>query len=78
MSFSSAAATAIKIGFVGASAPGPVSVPGLRQGDVLVMLSPNGFAYGFEAVISADDEIQQTTPFDWSDVNFTGYLLRGV
>jgi len=78
MSFSSATATVIKIGFTGAAAPGPVSVPGLQKGDVLIVLAPTGFEYGFETVVSVNDELQQTTPFDWSSVGFTGYLLRGV
>ena len=63
--------------FVQAASPGPISVPGLKVGDVMIAISAadtsgsfgNGSLIGtafYEAVVSVDDEIQQnvstTTP----------------
>ena len=76
--FNSAAATAIKATANGATSAGAVSVPGLAVGDVLMVADPPGFAQGFEEIVSVANELQQTAALDWSTVDFTFYLLRGV
>jgi hypothetical protein len=76
--FNSAAATAIKATATGATSAGVVSIPGLAIGDLLLVVDPPGFAQGFEEVVSVANQIQQTANLDWSTVDFTFYLLRGV
>jgi hypothetical protein len=72
------AATVVKMVFDGLSAAGAVSATGLMAGDVLMRCLPDGFESGFEPVVSANDELQQTRNLDWSSVTFTAYFLRGV
>ncbi|WP_143155724.1 MULTISPECIES: hypothetical protein [Burkholderia] len=71
-------ATVIKAVFQGLSSPGSVSVQGLQVGDAIIKIIPNGFELGFEEVVSVAGQVQQTTLLDWSSVQFTFYLLRGV
>lgn len=71
-------ATIIKAQAVGATSAGPVSIPGLQPGDVLVSVAPRGFEQGYEEVVSGADQLQQTANLDWSTVTLTFYLLRGV
>ncbi|MDP9651689.1 hypothetical protein [Paraburkholderia caledonica] len=76
----SSTATVVKVTTSGSSTGGPISIPGLQVGDALVLISPYGFwpGYSFEAVVSVADELQQLVALDWSTVDFTFYLLRGV
>lgn len=78
--FNSAAATAIKATANGLTENGGISIPGLQTGDVLVQVEPYGFApgYAFEQVVSVAGELQQLQDLDWSSVDFTFYLMRGV
>jgi hypothetical protein len=78
--FNSATATVIKATATGATVAGPISIPGLQVGDVLVQVMPYGFppGQGFEDVVSIAGELQQLQNLDWSTVDFTFYLLRGV
>ncbi|WP_157661681.1 hypothetical protein [Burkholderia ubonensis] len=78
--FVSASATVIKATAHGSSTNGPVSIPGLQVGDVLTQVVPYGFGpgQGFETVVSVASELQQLANLDWSLVDFTFYLLRGV
>jgi len=78
--FASGAATVIKAVSVGAVNGGAISIPGLEVGDMLIQAIPYGFPPGqaFEQVVSVPDEIQQIPQLDWSTVEFTFYLLRGV
>ncbi|MGN6657080.1 MAG: hypothetical protein ACTHJ9_17305 [Rhodanobacter sp.] len=74
--FVDAAATVIKATSTGLSKSGALSIPGLQVGDLLVKVIPASFA--FEQVVSVQDQLQQQDSLDWSSVNFTFYLLRGV
>jgi hypothetical protein len=56
---------------------GPVSVPGLKVGDVVLLTLPSASTV-FESVISTDDEIRQLFDVDFSQTPMTLYLLRGV
>lgn len=76
--FISATATIIKATGVGAVSGGPIAVPGLLPGDVVVKVLPDGFSPQLEDVISVADELQQYSALDWSSLTFTFYLLRGV
>lgn len=76
--FSSANATLIKSTANGNNTSGPVSIAGLQAGDILIRIIPDGFTSGFESIVSVADEIQQITPLDWSPVDMTFILLRGV
>jgi hypothetical protein len=76
--FNSAAATVIKVTANGAVTTGAVGVPGLAIGDALMLVDPPGFVQGFEQIVTVSNQLQQTVPLDWSSVNFTFYLLRGV
>ncbi|WP_175692953.1 hypothetical protein [Burkholderia ambifaria] len=71
-------ATIVKATFNGGTGAGPVTVAGLNVGDVMVRCVPDGFTDGFEPVISVAGQIQQNASLDWSSVQFTAYLLRGV
>ncbi|QTO49460.1 hypothetical protein [Burkholderia latens] len=71
-------ATIVKAIFSGGTGAGPVPVPGLNAGDVMLRVVPDGFTDGFEPVISTVGQIQQNASLDWSSVQFTAYLLRGV
>jgi hypothetical protein len=79
-SFVSAAATVIKAVANGAPNGGAINIPGLQVGDMLIQAIPYGFPPGqaFEQVVSVADELQQIPRLDWSTVEFTFYLLRGV
>jgi hypothetical protein len=68
--------TIIRATFTGGAAYGPVSVPGVKAGDV-VFASKN-FQSLFEAFASADDQIEQIANVDYSTVQITLYLMRGV
>ena len=76
--FNSAAATVIKATAPGATAAGPISIPGLLAGDVVVQMDPAGFGSGVEEIVTVPDQLQQIANLDWSTVTFTFYLLRGV
>lgn len=78
--FTSASATVIKATASGLNGSGSVGIQGLKTGDVLLQMEPFGFVPGFsfEAVVTADDQLQQLQNLDWSAVEFTFYLLRGV
>lgn len=69
------------------ASPGPVSVPGLKVGDVMLALSSvnttgsfgNGslMATGFyEAIVTVDDELQQNVPTTSPGNTFTAVFLR--
>lgn len=77
---SSATATVIKAIAPGLTGAGAVSIPGLQVGDVLIQVVPFGFGpgQGFEQVVSAAGQLQQIDNLDWSAVDFTFYLIRGV
>lgn len=78
-SFNSATATVIKITFTGLSDDGTISIQGLQPGDLMLRLVPDGFIQGYEEVVSTADQLQQLNGhLDWSPINFTAYLLRGV
>lgn len=72
----SASATVIKATSTGLSRAGALSIPGLQVGDLLVKVIPASFA--FEQAVSVQDQLQQHDNLDWSAVDFTFYLLRGV
>lgn len=76
--YNASSATIVKATCQGINGAGALSIAGLQHGDVLFKVLPDGFDSGFESVVSSDNELQQTTPLDWSPVNFTFYLLRGV
>ncbi|WP_175946597.1 hypothetical protein [Burkholderia pyrrocinia] len=78
MSVSTGQATVVKAVFNGSATGGPIDVPGLNVGDVMVQCIPAGFTGGFEAVVSVVDQLQQTSTLDWSPAQFTAYFLRGV
>ncbi|WP_157378411.1 hypothetical protein [Burkholderia ubonensis] len=78
MATTTGAANIVKASAQGLSAAGSVSVPGLQPGDVLLRVMPDGFTSGFESVVSVAGQIQQTADLDWSSLNFTFYLIRGV
>jgi hypothetical protein len=78
MSTTTNTATIVKAAFSGGTGAGPVAVVGLNVGDVMLRVVPDGFTDGFEPVISATGQIQQNASLDWSSVQFTAYLLRGV
>ncbi|MDF3091470.1 MULTISPECIES: hypothetical protein [Burkholderia] len=78
MTTTTAAATIVKAVFNGVSGPGPVSIPGLNAGDVLLRCVPSGFTNGFEPVVSADGQLQQIDIIDWSSIQIVGYFLRDV
>jgi hypothetical protein len=73
-----APATVVKATCQGLSSSGALAIPGLQVGDVIVKIVPVGFESGFEGTVSVADELQQTSNLDWSPVNFTFILLRGV
>lgn len=78
--FNSATATVIKATAQGLTGTGGISISGLQQGDTLIKVIPDSFPPGesFEDVVSVANELQQLPNLDWSGVNFTFYLLRGV
>jgi len=76
--YASASATVVKATSYGNTTAGPLSIPGLQVGDVLIKVMPNGFDGGFENVVSVADQIQQLTALDWSPVNLEFILIRGV
>ncbi|WP_105132349.1 hypothetical protein [Burkholderia sp. BE12] len=76
--FNSAGATVIKATCQGLSEPGGLNIAGLQIGDLVVAIIPGGFESGFEKVVSVAGQLQQSMDRDWSPVDFTFYLLRGV
>lgn len=72
----------IKAEFDGRDGAGPVSVPGLKVGDVVFVLTINGvdsnFLRSYEAIITVDDEIYQWYSGNHENVTHVAYLLRGV
>jgi hypothetical protein len=62
----------------GNTGEGALSLPGLKAGNAILRIIPEGFETGFEAVVTVDDQFQQLSSFDWSTVSLTLYLLRGV
>jgi hypothetical protein len=73
--------TFIRAEFTGVNGTGPISVPGLEAGDIILAVAQGGpgmLAY-FEnssATITVSNEIQQTLPGDLSTVVLTCYLMR--
>lgn len=76
--YTAAQATIVKATSQGLTSVGALGIAGLQPGDVVVKVMPQGFDSGFEDIVSVADELQQITPLDWSSVDFTFYLLRGV
>lgn len=78
--YAAGSATIVKATASGASAAGGISIPGLQVGDLLINVIPYGFFPGrdFEDTVSVAGEIQQLGMPDWSSLEFTFYLLRGV
>lgn len=77
--FNSSPATIIKATATGLNGSGGIAISGLKSGDVIFRILPGpGFESGIEQIVSVDDQLQQNSSFDWSGVNFTFYLLRGV
>lgn len=71
-------ATVVKAVFNGLSTNGSIQIPGLNIGDVIVRCIPDGFVSGFEPAVTVAGQLQQSANLDWSSVQFTAYLLRGV
>lgn len=67
----------VKVTVTGIISPGPISAPGLKVGDRLLISYSPSFA-GTEAIVTVDDEIQQLAPFDWSSFTFDLIFLRGI
>lgn len=79
MAITTAQATIIKATAAGLNGAGGIAIPGLKSGDVIFRILPGpGFESGIEQIVSIDDQLQQSSSFDWSSMNFTFYLLRGV
>jgi hypothetical protein len=80
MSVVSAPAVFVKASATGSVGVGPVSIPGLQVGDVVMRSIPDGFtdATIFEEVVTVADQLQQASFADLSSQVFTWYLLRGV
>lgn len=80
MTVSTSPATIVKASAPGGTGIGPISIPGLQVGDVVIRSIPDGFADAtvVEEVVTVADELQQTSFADLSSVVFTWYLLRGV
>ena len=76
--YNAAQATVIHATCQGLAVPGSLNIPGLQIGDVVMKIIPAGFESGFEGVISAADQLQQSTSLDWSSIDFIFYLLRGA
>lgn len=77
----------VKASFAGPSGSTPVSVPGLKVGDILVAAYySNGVqapAYSgpgaeFECFITVDDEIQQVGPSDYTGFTIDVILIRST
>lgn len=71
----------IKAEFLGRDGAGPVSVPGLKVGDVVIMYSNDNHErteIAYECTITVDDEIHQFYQGNWSGDTFVMVLLRGV
>ena len=76
--YNAAQATIIKATCQGLASDGAMAIPGLQPGDVVFKVVPPGFESGFEGSVSIADQLQQIAQLDWSPVDFTIYLLRGV
>lgn len=72
----------IKAEFTGRDGAGPVSVPGLKVGDAVLMVTINGidsnFPRSYEAFVTVDDEIYQWFNGNHENVEHVMLLLRGV
>lgn len=73
--------TVIKVSMIGRVGQGPISVPGVKAGDAVVIISKdnrtvNPFAVTFEHFVSVDDEIQQFNVGDLTTDTFDLLLLR--
>jgi hypothetical protein len=71
----------VKAEFLGRNGSGPVSVPGVKAGDVVVMYSNDNHErteIAFECTITTDDEVHQFYSGNWSGDTFVMVLLRGV
>lgn len=70
----------VRATFAGGASAGPVSVPGLKKGDILLQLvgpDPSVINMGlFELRVSADDEIQQLNGGNWSGTAFDAVFCR--
>lgn len=73
----------IRVLLIGRVGQGPISVPGVKAGDAVVIFSKdnrtvNPFAVTFEHFITVDDEIQQFNVGDLTTDTFDLLLLRGA
>lgn len=71
----------IKVTFTGINGSGPISVPGLKAGDIILgqVLDTTGAPEGilsYETIISVDDQIQQNTSADRSGIAMTAVFSR--
>lgn len=60
--------------------PGPVSIPGLKVGDiVLAVVQGNSRDEGlFAAMVTTDDELEQTDFHDYTATTFKAVFFRGT
>lgn len=69
--------------FTGGAAAGPISVPGVKAGDIMLQFA-NGAGYIGDSIfesgttITVDDQIQQIQNVNYSGITLTLYLLRWV
>ena len=72
----------IKAEFYGRDGAGPISVPGLKVGDAVIMNTINGvdsnFHRSFEAFVTTDDEIYQWYSGNLEAEPHVMILMRGL
>lgn len=66
----------IKVNVTGINGVGPISAPGLKVGDRLLLnYAPSD---GIESIVTVDDEVQQTSGFNWTSFTFDLIFVRGI
>jgi hypothetical protein len=74
----------VRATFNGRNGAGPISVPGLKVGDLVIWLLDTldgGLKTGdsfLESVVSVDDQIQQIATNDFTVLPWDALLMRGV
>lgn len=67
----------VKVTVTGSNGTDPISAPGLKVGDRLLL----GYApsnQGLEQIVTVDDQVQRTVTFDWTLFTFDLIFLRGI
>lgn len=73
-----------KVNYFGGNGVGAITVNGVKQGDILVKIYPSSLSgypdYGssFTAEVIEDGEVNQTSAGDYSSMEFSALVLRGV